>query len=79
MPRGGALTFGDLESKLDVLRVACRKCDRRGQYPVAKLIERYGPDTKLPDWKAEITADAPRGRTTACLCWTFAGRTSRIC
>ena len=32
MPRDGALTFGDLDGKLDLLRVACRKCDRRGQY-----------------------------------------------
>ncbi len=40
MPRGGAITFGDLDGKLDVLRVACRKCDRSGQYRVAKLIER---------------------------------------
>ena len=31
--------------------VACSKCDRRGQYPVAKLIERYGRDGKLVDWK----------------------------
>jgi hypothetical protein len=47
MSRGGAITFGDLDGKLDVLRVACRKCDRSGQYRVAKLIERYGPDPDL--------------------------------
>ena len=60
MPRDGALTFGDLDGRLDVLRVACRKCDRSGQYPVTKLIERYAPDTKLPDWRDHITGDCPR-------------------
>jgi hypothetical protein len=60
MPRNGALTFGDLDGKLAVLRVACHKCDRSGQYPVANLIERRGPDAKLPDLLAEITADCPK-------------------
>ena len=42
MPRGGAITFGDLEGKLDTLRVARRKCDRAGQYSLAALLERHG-------------------------------------
>jgi hypothetical protein len=46
MPRDGALTFGGLNGKLDVLRVACRKCDRSGQYRMARLIERYGRVSK---------------------------------
>ena len=54
MPRDGALTFGDLDGKLDVLRVACRECDRRGRYPVAKLIERHGRDAKLVDWNRRL-------------------------
>ena len=33
------LTFGDLEGKLDVLRVECTRCQRKGRYSVAKLIE----------------------------------------
>ena len=55
MPRHGAVVFGDLEDKLEVLQVACSKCERRGQYPVARLIERYGRDAKLVDWKDQIT------------------------
>jgi hypothetical protein len=31
MPRT-YLIFGDIESKLDVLRVECTKCDRKGRY-----------------------------------------------
>ena len=64
MPRDGAVIFGDLEDKLEVLQVACSKSDRRGQYPVARLIERYGREAKLVDWKDTITADCPR-RTNA--------------
>ena len=60
MPRAGAIIFGDLEGKLVLLRVACRKCERKGLYHVAKLIERYGPDAKLVDWKDQITADCPK-------------------
>src|SRR5262249_34931722 len=52
-----AIIFGDLDGKLDVLRVACCKCDRAGKYSVAKLIARYGPNAKLVDWKDELTAD----------------------
>jgi hypothetical protein len=34
------LVFGDIEGKLDVLRVECTKCSRKGHYHVAKLIEK---------------------------------------
>ena len=40
--------------------LACAKCDRRGKYSVARLIERYGREGKLVDWKDQITADCPR-------------------
>jgi hypothetical protein len=60
MPRGGALTFSDLEGKLKLLRVACKKCDRAGQYRVAKLIERHGLDANLVDWKDALTPDCPK-------------------
>ena len=36
------LVFGDIEGKLDVLRVECTRCDRKGRYSVAKLIEKHG-------------------------------------
>ena len=40
--RSGSITFGDLDGRLDVLRVTCSKCDRVGRYSVARLIERHG-------------------------------------
>ena len=57
MPRGGAITFGDLVGKLlrGVLRVACRKCERKGQYHLSKLIEEYGRHGRLVDLKENLT------------------------
>jgi len=34
--------FGDIEGKLDALRVECTKCERRGRYNVGKLIAKHG-------------------------------------
>ncbi|HMF20509.1 MAG TPA: hypothetical protein VKG24_00055 [Pseudolabrys sp.] len=36
------LIFGDIEGKLDVLRVESRKCRRKGRCQVHKLIAKYG-------------------------------------
>jgi hypothetical protein len=60
MPRDGATTFGDLDGKLGMLRVECQKCERVGQYWVARLIEQRGRDAKIVDWLDEITADCPK-------------------
>ena len=54
------ITFRDIVGKLDVLRVDCDKCGRRGRYHLDRLIERYGLDAKLFEWSDEITADCPR-------------------
>jgi hypothetical protein len=45
------LTFGDLEGKLDVLRVECTRCQRKGRYTVAKLIEYGRRGNMCPDLK----------------------------
>jgi hypothetical protein len=58
MPREGAIIFRDLVGKLEVLRVECDKCGRKGQYRLDRLIEQYGIDAKLFDWEPE--ADCPR-------------------
>jgi hypothetical protein len=60
MPRDGAIIFSDLIGKLDVLRVACAKCERVGRYRLDRLIEARGRDAKLVDWLDEITADCPK-------------------
>ena len=59
MPRT-YLIFGDIEGKLDVLRVECTKCDRKGRYHVHKLIEKYGRKGNLMKWREMLNADRPK-------------------
>lgn len=60
MSRSGALTFGDIEGKLEYLVLECRKCPRRGRYSVARLIAEHGRSGKMTDWSHEVTKDCPR-------------------
>jgi hypothetical protein len=60
MPRDGAIIFGDLIRKLDVLRVECPKCGRSGQYRLADLLMRYGRNEKLFAFMDDVTADCAR-------------------
>ena len=52
--------FGGIEGKLDVLRVGCTRCDRKGRYSVAKLIEKHGRKGNLMVWREMLNADCPR-------------------
>ena len=60
MLRDGAIIFGDLIGKLDVLRVECPKCGGAGRYRLADLITRYGRDEKLFAFTADVTANCAR-------------------
>jgi hypothetical protein len=64
MPRNGSITISDLIGKLAVLRVACEKCGRMGQYRVDQLTTRLGPDAMLTNYLDELTADCPRKQST---------------
>ena len=59
MPRT-FLIFADIEGKLDVLRVECTKCSRKGHYSVAKLIEKYGRKGKMMKWIEQLNGDCPK-------------------
>jgi hypothetical protein len=54
MPRT-YLIFGNIEGKLDVLRVECTRCGRKGRYSVAKLIAKHGRT-----WREMLNADCPK-------------------
>jgi hypothetical protein len=54
------LIFGDIEGKLDVLRVECTKCARKGRYSVRRLIEKYGRKANMMKWKERLNGDCPR-------------------
>jgi hypothetical protein len=63
MSRDGAIIFGDLIGKLDVLYVHCPKCSRAGRYRVQHLIDERGRDGKVIDWLDQITTDCPQKMT----------------
>src|SRR5262245_56979338 len=50
MARRDYICFGDIEGKLEVLRVECTRCDRRGRYHVHKLIQKYGRRGNMMKW-----------------------------
>jgi hypothetical protein len=58
MPRT-YLVFGDIEGKLGVLRVECTKCERKGRYSVAKLIEKYGRKGNMMKWREMLKRRLP--------------------
>jgi hypothetical protein len=60
MASRGYLVFGDIDGKLDILRVECTKCPRKGQYRVARLIEKYGRMGNMMKWKELLNGDCPK-------------------
>jgi hypothetical protein len=58
MPRAGAAILSDYPPEYR-LEVACGKCERRGSYRVASLMDRHG-DVGLPHLLALVAADCPR-------------------
>src|SRR5262245_16514851 len=59
------LVFGDIQGKLDVLRVECTRCDRKGRYSVAKLIEKHGRRGNLTRWVSDLKGDCPKREVPA--------------
>ena len=55
------------QRQLDVLRVECTKCDRKGRYSVAKLIEKYGRKGNMMKWREMLNADCPKRDATGLL------------
>ena len=60
MPRAGAVILSDLVGKLELIRVECKKCDRKGRYRVLRLMKELGPDFSLVAFKERVTADCPK-------------------
>jgi hypothetical protein len=57
MPRWAYFIFGDIEDKLDLLRVECTKCARKGRYSVRRLI---GRKANMMKWREQLNGDCPR-------------------
>jgi hypothetical protein len=52
-------TFGDIEGKLEMLRVECTRCPRKGRYNVAKLIAKHGRRGNMVKWREQLNGDCP--------------------
>ena len=50
--QSGALQLKDYPNAM--VRLACTRCDRRGQYRLATLLAEFGPDITLPDLRGRI-------------------------
>jgi hypothetical protein len=56
----GAMTLADVAARTDTLAIACSRCDRAGQYPLAALTERYRPWFTVPGLLRTLSSDCPR-------------------
>ena len=54
------LVFGDIQGKLTMLRIECTRCERKGRYSVAKLIEKHGRRGHLTRWVSDLKGDCPK-------------------
>jgi hypothetical protein len=61
----GPITLGELVAKLEILEVACHRCDRRGRLSVERLIAEHGANTGLPDLWGTLAGGCPHAKSTA--------------
>ena len=68
MPRDGAVTLEDLVQRgLDRITISCATCGRAGSYKLARALDLWGPDAKLPDILADLTRDCGKTPSAAIL------------
>jgi hypothetical protein len=65
MSTSGAVTLGQIERRVAVLEIACRKCERYGRYRVGRLIKEHGREMTLPTLRDIIAGDCPRQRAAS--------------
>ncbi len=56
----GSHTLAEIALRLPMLAVRCTKCDRRGRYRMASLVERYGADFAGPNLREKLSADCEK-------------------
>ena len=65
MSSRGSITLADLQGKLDLLKIKCHRCDRRGRLSLERLIDEHGAGIGLPDLWETLAGDCPHARSTA--------------
>ncbi|MGF6607069.1 hypothetical protein OKW45_001969 [Paraburkholderia sp. WSM4175] len=60
----GSVSLSEVAARATHLEVACTRCERRGRYRLAKLLDQLGADFPMTDLGSEIT-DCPRRSESA--------------
>jgi hypothetical protein len=55
----GSVSLGAVAARATHIEVACSRCDRRGKYLLARLVDALGPEFPVTDLGAEL-ASCPR-------------------
>ncbi len=56
----GSILLSDIAAQATILRVACSRCERAGQYPLTGLVARYGAHCSVPELLRRLSADCPQ-------------------
>jgi hypothetical protein len=72
------MSFASQSSRLadypfDLVRLACEKCPRKGQYLKSSLMRRFGPDQNMVELRLILAADCPKviANKTTDLCGVY--------
>jgi hypothetical protein len=57
---GGVVTLGDLASRIELLEIRCKRCERQGRVRLSRLIEEHGAGRDLPSLGTRLAAGCPR-------------------
>ena len=60
----GSVALGDVAARASHIEVACSRCDRKGRYLLARLVQTYGPDFPMTALGGEL-ANCPRRSAAA--------------
>jgi hypothetical protein len=63
--KNGALQLSDSAGTITMLEIAARPCERRGRLRMARLVEQYGADIRLPELRHVLASDCPRAATAS--------------
>ena len=63
MPRNGAVLLAEITSAY--VSVVCERCDRRGRYATARLLEGHGTGMTMPALLDVLAADCPKRQAAA--------------
>jgi hypothetical protein len=53
------LTFGDIAGKLNMLRIECTRCPRKG-HSVTKLLAQHGRRGNMSKWVSDLRGDCAK-------------------